>query len=206
MAAVKLDSSPAMQLSVWSLAAALVLVLCPTSDAAAAAPSPADFSWSECGNRGPDVRFHSVSVAPLPLTLTMVTNVSVSADVTLRRPFASETVMQVRLHRSSLGWNVPILSIKKPVCDWMTSRVFGPIVCPLVQRATGQSKCTCPVPAAHYKVDDVAVSFDLSKLPIPRLFYRLGAGSYQFELSFSEKESSRSVGCILIKARIKTNL
>ena len=181
---------------------ALILALIPI-----ALSSDVAFKWEDCGENNADksLTFKHISIDPQPMTISMRTDLNVSATAILRDTISNDFKFQVKVRRMTGGWNIPIFSLTQSVCTWLTGRIFSPLICPIYKQATGLSECKCPVEAGEYKAVDATINVDLSKLPVPRIFYRLGAGNYEFEFT-AWNSRGKKAGCAKVQSPLKMNM
>lgn len=158
------------------------------------------FTAEDCGTSGKLVTFHRIDVNPKPIQFFMKTNFNVSADIKVDKKVDNSYKFNVMVKKIMGRWNIPLMSLTKSFCDFMSGKVFGQILCPLFANADGE--CKCPVQAGSYKHDNAVITMDLAKLPVPKLLFKLGTGNWQLEITAKDSRD-RQVGCLRIRSHAK---
>ena len=158
------------------------------------------FTFEDCGPRDKTISFQSFDINPKPLVMHLKTDLKVKVNMMLKQMAGIKTQAKVKVHKVMGRWNIPLLSIKKPFCNFLDDVTFKQILCPLFT-ADNSGQCTCPVPAGSYKSDTAVITMDLAKLPVPKLLFKLGSGNWQMEITVSENE--KTIGCLRLRSHVK---
>lgn len=169
--------------------------------------SDPSFKWEDCSQDMNErvMIVNRVDVQPQPITIRKLTHLNITVDIDLTENLNQDFQFRVKVKRVAFGWGVPVLSLKMSVCAWLTSRIFSPLTCPIYKAATGETECKCPVLKRNYAAKNATITVDLDKLPVPKIFYKLGAGNYELEISGWNGNGKQS-GCVKVSTPVKVQI
>ena len=171
------------------------------------------FKWEECQSPGlsKSLQIYNVDVFPKPLAFDKITNLFVTFNATVFEELNDNYTIVIDTKRITSGptpVELPITTIRKSLCSFLTEEDFSSITCPLLTKAKGSSECQCPISPGTYAVNKEKVTVDLSRLGLPSIVYRLGTGNYKSDVTLTKTTGAQisQMGCLRLISHVDLNV
>lgn len=192
----------------WSLTCCLVLLCC------FAGALSQSLKWEDCGPEDRVVKFLALAFGPEPITFNKVNKFDMTLHMKLEQDITEEDLVEIKIvrlqafGRRTIRFPMPCLdgvlgSCSLKFCDYFKDPRIFPAICS-VFKAGGQA-CECPLKKGDYDATDMVVNVDLTKLKIPAFLASLGSGTYEIQVTLTNKDKKK-LGCYKVTSPIRINL